>query len=988
MGHRIAITIILFFSLLANAVLLDGVKVTNTGANPVPVTVSGTPTVNVGTPAVTQSGSWSVGLLTGSNVIGSISNSSFGISGTLPAFAATPTFNIGTIAGIATESTLSTLNSKIPASPATDRTTAVAPFSLRLSDGTAFYKATTPSDTQPISAASLPLPSGAATDSSLSTINTSINTLLKPASTLSAVTTLGSITNSVTIKADTPANQTNALKVDGSAVTQPVSLASVPTHPVTQSGTWNVGLNAGANAIGSITNTSFGISGTLPSFASTPTFNVGTTNGIALDATLTGGTQKAIARGGAKGATTAADVTSTNVDANTQALDVSVKGTPTVSVTSSALPSGAATETTLSALNTKIPASPAQDRTTAAAPHATRLTDGTAFYKATTPADTQPISAASLPLPTGASTSALQTTGNTSLGNIDTKLIDGTQKSIARGGAKGTTTAADVTSTNVDANTQALDVSVKGTAAISAASLPLPSGASTSALQTTGNTSLSNIDGKLPTTLGQKTMANSFAMTIASDQSAIPITGSITATNPSVSGTGSAVPAQATYIAANNGGNLVGVTNTSSGATKKPLDVAIYDGSGNQITSFGGGTQYTNASAQATPTGTVSLGYDGSNVRALATDTTGKLNINNISGSVSLPTGAATETTLSSLNGKVTAVNTGAVTISTALPVGTNSIGQVTANAGTNLNTSALNLETTQSAINTKIPSGLTVSSSRLLVDHSGLTQPSSLVNANASGNITTQNLNPAGTATAGSAVELTLSTGYSIALVQVTGTYTGALSLQYTVNNTDWVTHATGNDPAFFNLNTGLAAFTIGSGTTGIFKIPVAGATKVRITGLAAMTGTAAITINATVGNWISQANQTVNQNLVGGATITVNNGVAGSGTQRVVIASDQTAYNVLNTEVRPATATTSNVASSATNVTCLASNSARRKAMFFNDSTQVAFLKLGATASSTSFTVKILAGGYYEIPTPVYTGIVDCIWAAANGSMRVTEY
>jgi hypothetical protein len=32
----------------------------------------------------------------------------------------------------------------------------------------------------------------------------------------------------------------NGLKVDGSAVTQPVSIASVPTHAVTQSGTWTV----------------------------------------------------------------------------------------------------------------------------------------------------------------------------------------------------------------------------------------------------------------------------------------------------------------------------------------------------------------------------------------------------------------------------------------------------------------------------------------------------------------------------------------------------------------------------------------------------------------------------------------------------------------------------------------------------------------------------------------------------------------------------
>lgn len=66
----------------------------------------------------------------------------------------------------------------------------------------------------------LALDSTVAKDASLSTLNTSVNTLLKPASTLAAVT---AITNTVTIKADTPANQTNALKVDGSAVTQPIS---------------------------------------------------------------------------------------------------------------------------------------------------------------------------------------------------------------------------------------------------------------------------------------------------------------------------------------------------------------------------------------------------------------------------------------------------------------------------------------------------------------------------------------------------------------------------------------------------------------------------------------------------------------------------------------------------------------------------------------------------------------------------------------------
>jgi hypothetical protein len=89
-----------------------------------------------------------------------------------------------------------------------------------------------------------------------------------------------------------------------------------------------------------------------------------------------------------------------------------------------------------------------------------------------------------------------------------------------------------------------------------------------------------------------------------------------------------------------------------------------------------------------------------------------------------------------------------------------------------------------------------------------------------------------------------------------------------------------------------------------------------------------------------------------------------------------------------KAATATLSNVASSATNVTLLASNSARKGAAIYNDSTQNLYLKLGATASTSSFTVLLVAGAYYELPTTsVYTGIIDGIWASANGSARVTE-
>jgi hypothetical protein len=87
---------------------------------------------------------------------------------------------------------------------------------------------------------------------------------------------------------------------------------------------------------------------------------------------------------------------------------------------------------------------------------------------------TQPISATELPLPAGAATGGKQDTGNALLveieadtDNLDVALstrataaaqIDGTQKAIVRGGAKGATVAADITSTPISVDRQALDV--------------------------------------------------------------------------------------------------------------------------------------------------------------------------------------------------------------------------------------------------------------------------------------------------------------------------------------------------------------------------------------------------------------------------------------------------------------------------------------------------------------------------------------------------
>jgi hypothetical protein len=111
-----------------------------------------------------------------------------------------------------------------------------------------------------------------------------------------------------------------------------------------------------------------------------------------------------------------------------------------------------------------------------------------------------------------------------------------------------------------------------------------------------------------------------------------------------------------------------------------------------------------------------------------------------------------------------------------------------------------------------------------------------------------------------------------------------------------------------------------------------------------------------------------------------------SGGGATEVEVKNDSGSA-IPTTETRPATATLSNVSGSASSVTLLASNANARLRTVFNDSTANLFLKFGATASTSSFTVKIAAGGYYEFPQPLYTGLVDGIWDAANGAARLTE-
>jgi hypothetical protein len=88
------------------------------------------------------------------------------------------------------------------------------------------------------------------------------------------------------------------------------------------------------------------------------------------------------------------------------------------------------------------------------------------------------------------------------------------------------------------------------------------------------------------------------------------------------------------------------------------------------------------------------------------------------------------------------------------------------------------------------------------------------------------------------------------------------------------------------------------------------------------------------------------------------------------------------------PSTGTITSPALSLTSFTVLAANALRRGATFFNDSSNVLYLALAATASTTAYTVQVIPGWAYELPGPhIYSGIVTGIALTATGSVRVTE-
>jgi hypothetical protein len=366
-----------------------------------------------------QTGSWTVGLSSGTNTIGSIANTAFGITGTLPGFTTPPTVNIGSTAGLALDSSLGGLfkagqligNTSFDISGTLPAFAATPTFNVGTTNGLALdtsvnglFKAG-----QSIGNTSFGISGTLPAFASTPTVNIGSSPVITTYPTAMVATSAPSFISGTYRQLSM--TLAGALRVDNSGVTQPVT-GSVTANIGTVNGlALDTTVNGLFKAGQSIGNSFFGA-------------RLQDASGAALG---TSGNPVYVSGGGGGGTPTGTAGTPNSAVVSVQGIS---GGTPLPVQNTAALPAGTNTIGNVN-INGTVPVS------------------GT-FYQAT-----QPVSVASLPLPSGAATSALQGTMNTNL----TTLVTNTT---------GASTAALQTSGNASLTTVAGTVSAAGTPASNA----------------------------------------------------------------------------------------------------------------------------------------------------------------------------------------------------------------------------------------------------------------------------------------------------------------------------------------------------------------------------------------------------------------------------------------------------------------------------------------------------------------------------------------
>lgn len=474
---------------------------------------------------------------------------------------------------------------------------------------------------------------------------------------------------------------------------------------------------------------------------------------------------------------------------------------------------------------------------------------------------------------------------------------------------------------------------------------------------------------------------------------------------------------QATISGSASDGALLDGANSSIKATVKdlansnPLTTQIVDANGDAITSFGGGTQYTNGAATvANPIGTMPV-FDNAGTVSKVSSTVG-LPVQIIGGGgggLSVTDAAAWTAASSAFTPSGGVFNDSAA----ALTSGQQGTERLTPNRGLHINlrnNSGTEIGTSTTPIQVSL-ANTAANATAVKVDGSAVTQPVSAAALPLPSGAATSAKQPA-LGTAGSA---------STDVITVQGIASGTAQ------------------PI-----SGTVTANAGTGNMGANITQLAGTTIDTNSGVKSA-GTQRIVIATDQPNLTTPLN--VNNAQMNGVAVTMGNGASGTGVQRVTIASDSTAnIATIGTSVTPGTAaanlgkaedaahssgdvgvmglgvrndgaaatfssadgdytpqavdaqgriytaqkaptaTLTNVAASASSVTVLAANTGRLGATIYNDSSATLYLKYGSAASATSFTVKLNQDDVAEV-NDGYTGIITGLWSSATGTARVTE-
>lgn len=738
--------------------------------------------------------------------------------------------------------------------------------------------------------------------------------------------------NSVTVSAG------GALKIDGSAVTQPVS------------GT--ITANAGTGSFTVAQATAANLNATV---VGTVTSNIGTTNGLALDTSVNG---ILVAQGsttsGEKGTLIQGAVTTaapTYTTAQTSPLSLTTAGALRTDASATTQPvSGTITANAGTGSFTVAQA-------TAANLNATVVGSGNFTV-------VQPTAANLNATVSGTVTSNIGTTNGLAL---DATLTGGTAKSRITDGTN--TAAVKAASTAAGATDPALVVaispnnSVAVTGTFFQATQPV-SGTFFQATQPVSGTVTANA-GSGSFTVVQATAANLNATVVgtATDNTtnstvklpvmaalantasptwsngnmvplsvdttgALRITGTISASNPSVTTTGSAPPASATYIAGSvttaaptyTTGQMSALSLTTSGAIRIDGSGTTQPVSGTVTANAGTGSftvaQATAANLNATVVGSGNFTVVQATAANLNATVTGTVTANAGSGSFTV-----VQATAANLNATVT--------------------GTVTSNIGT---TNGLALDSSIAK--------LTIAQSAALGTNTQALVGGSVTTA--APTYTTGNINPLSLTTAGA-----LRVDASATTQPVSGTVTA---------------------------NAGTGSFTVAQATAANLNATVVGS------GNFTVTQATASNLNATVAGTVTSNQGTANTNANGWFSRLTDgtNNVAVKAASTQAAAADVAlvvSLNPLSAQTKSSTSAVTQVASSATSVTLLASNANRLGAIIVNDSTQILFVKFGSGSSSTSYSLPVaISKGSIEVPFG-YTGIITGNWVSANGNAYVTE-